>query len=65
MHENSDDYFKYMQHTGQRPVTPITLPHPAGLGDYSHTQLIGMCRTIFHLPMVSTKPCGQKAFSAN
>jgi hypothetical protein len=26
---------------------PITLPHPAGLGDCTHTPLIGICRTIF------------------
>ncbi len=25
---------------------PITLPHPAGLGDYTHTPLIGICWTI-------------------
>jgi hypothetical protein len=25
----------------------ITLPHPAGLGDYTHTPLFGVCGTIF------------------
>jgi len=40
---------------------PITLPHLTGLGVYTHTLLIGICRNIFH----PHKPCGQEAFLAN
>jgi len=46
MKKKTDYYFKCMQHTKQRPVTHHTTP-PTGLGDYTHTPLIGICRTIF------------------
>jgi len=38
------------------------LSHPTGLGDYTHTPLIGKHRTIFHLPTVFTKPVDRKLF---
>jgi len=44
----------------------ITLPHLAGLGDYTYTPLIGICRTIFPSANgVHQTLCGQEAISAN
>ena len=48
-----------------RDQRPIPLPPPVGLGDYTHTLLPSICRAIFPLSMVSTKPVGSGNFSAN
>jgi hypothetical protein len=52
--EISTDYFKCMQHAGQRPMTH-TLPYSLGLGNYMHAPLTGICRTVYD----------QEAFAAN
>ena len=40
------DYFKCVQHTGQRPETHHTTPSHRGLGDYTHIPLSGICGTV-------------------
>jgi len=62
--KNSIDYFKSMQHAGQRPMTNI-LPYPIGLGDYMHTPLIGICRAAFLLANGVHQTSWSGRFSAN
>jgi hypothetical protein len=60
------DYFKCLKHTGQRAITHhTTSSHRIGFL-YTHTPLIGMCRTVFLSPNgVQQTFCVQEAISAN